>query len=139
MKITINNENFIIYVNKKLINYDINDKNSIEKYIKDLILKIRKIYKIKIAGYYTVKVYQNIKYGLIFDIKKEDELYFFPDLIDLKVSIEYNSKILLESDDYFIFNSNKVYIKDNKYYVNIKDLEETEINRLSEFCTIKYS
>ena len=55
------------------------------------------------------------------------------------MSIEYNSKILLESDDYFIFNSNKVYIKDNKYYVNIKDLEETEINRLSEFCTIKYS
>ena len=28
-------------------------------------------------------------------------------LIDLKVSIEYNSKILLESDDYFILNSNK--------------------------------
>ena len=48
LKITINNENFIIYINKKLINYDINDKNNIEKNIKDLILKIRKIYKIKI-------------------------------------------------------------------------------------------
>ena len=47
--------------------------------------------------------------------------------------------MLLESDDFFIFNNNKkTYKKGNKFYINIKDLNELEIIKLSEFCKIKY-
>ena len=57
----------------------------------------------------------------------------------LKINILYDSKILLESDDFFIFNNNKkTYKKGNKFYINIKDLNELEIIKLSEFCKIKY-
>ena len=70
---------------------------------------------------------------------KEDDLDFFPDFCDLKINILYDSKILLESDDFFIFNNNKkTYKKGNKFYINIKDLNELEIIKLSEFCKIKY-
>lgn len=138
LKVDIKNDNFIIYVNKYSINYDMKNKKDIEKNIKDLLLKIRKIYKIKLSGYYKIKVYQNDLYGLIFDCVKEDDLDFFPDLCDLKVNIIYDSKMLLESDDFFIFNNNKAYRKGNKYYINIKYLNEKEINRLSEFCKVKY-
>ncbi len=139
MKVDIKNDNFIIYVNKYLINYDMKNRKDIEENIKDLLIRIRKIYKIKLSGYYKIKVYQNDLYGLIFDCVKEDDLDFFPDLCDLKVNILYDSKILLESDDFFIFNNNKkTYKKGNKFYINIKDLNELEIIKLSEFCKIKY-
>lgn len=139
MKVDIKNDNFIIYVNKHLINYDMKNRKDIEENIKDLLIRIRKIYKIKLSGYYKIKVYQNDLYGLIFDCVKEDDLDFFPDLCDLKVNILYDSKILLESDDFFIFNNNKkTYKKGNKFYINIKELNELEIIKLSEFCKIKY-
>ena len=115
------------------------NRKDIEENIKDLLIRIRKIYKIKLSGYYKIKVYQNDLYGLIFDCVKEDDLDFFPDLCDLKVNILYDSKMLLESDDFFIFNNNKkTYKKGNKFYINIKDLNELEIIKLSEFCKIKY-
>ena len=139
MKVDIKNDNFIIYVNKYLINYDMKNKKDIEENIKDLLIRIRKIYKIKLSGYYKIKIYQNDLYGLIFDCVKEDDLDFFPDFCDLKVNILYDSKMLLESDDFFIFNNNKkTYKKGNKFYINIKDLNELEIIKLSEFCKIKY-
>lgn len=139
MKVDIKNDNFIIYVNKYLINYDMKNRKDIEENIKDLLIRIRKIYKIKLSGYYKIKIYQNDLYGLIFECIKEDDLDFFPDFCDLKINILYDSKILLESDDFFIFNNNKkTYKKGNKFYINIKDLNEKEINRLSEFCKIKY-
>lgn len=139
MKVDIKNDNFIIYVNKYLINYDMKNRKDIEENIKDLLIRIRKIYKIKLSGYYKIKVYQNDLYGLIFECVKEDDLDFFPDLCDLKVNILYDSKMLLESDDFFIFNNNKkTYKKGNKFYINIKDLNELEIIKLSEFCKIKY-
>ena len=139
MKVDIKNDNFIIYVNKYLINYDMKNRKDIEENIKDLLIRIRKIYKIKISGYYKIKIYQNDLYGLIFECIKEDDLDFFPDFCDLKINILYDSKILLESDDFFIFNNNKkTYKKGNKFYINIKDLNELEIIKLSEFCKIKY-
>ena len=139
LKVDIKNDNFIIYVNKYLINYDMKNKKDIEENIKDLLIRIRKIYKIKLSGYYKIKIYQNDLYGLIFECIKEDDLDFFPDFCDLKINILYDSKILLESDDFFIFNNNKkTYKKGNKFYINIKDLNELEIIKLSEFCKIKY-
>ena len=139
MKVDIKNDNFIIYVNKYLINYDMKNRKDIEENIKDLLIRIRKIYKIKLSGYYKIKIYQNDLYGLIFECIKEDDLDFFPDFCDLKINILYDSKILLESDDFFIFNNNKkTYKKGKKFYINIKDLNELEIIKLSEFCKIKY-
>jgi len=139
LKVDIKNDNFIIYVNKYLINYDMKNRKDIEENIKDLLIRIRKIYKIKLSGYYKIKIYQNDLYGLIFEGIKEDDLDFFPDFCDLKINILYDSKILLESDDFFIFNNNKkTYKKGNKFYINIKDLNELEIIKLSEFCKIKY-
>ncbi len=139
MKVDIKNDNFIIYVNKHLINYDMKNRKDIEENIKDLLIRIRKIYKIKLSGYYKIKIYQNDLYGLIFECIKEDDLDFFPSFCDLKINILYDSKILLESDDFFIFNNNKkTYKKGNKFYINIKDLNELEIIKLSEFCKIKY-
>ena len=139
MKVDIKNDNFIIYVNKYLINYDMKNRKDIEENIKDLLIRIRKIYKIKLSGYYKINIYKNDLYGLIFECIKEDDLDFFPDFCDLKINILYDSKILLESDDFFIFNNNKkTYKKGNKFYINIKDLNELEIIKLSEFCKIKY-
>ena len=56
LKVDIKNDNFIIYVNKHLINYDMKNRKDIEENIKDLLIRIRKIYKIKLSGYYKIKI-----------------------------------------------------------------------------------
>ena len=134
MKVDIKNDNFIIYVNKYLINYDMKNRKDIEENIKDLLIRIRKIYKIKLSGYYKIKIYQNDLYGLIFECIKEDDLDFFPDFCDLKINILYDSKILLESDDFFIFNNNNsksnYLLKENGYdmdmEVNVSNMKSND-------------
>ena len=75
---------------------------------------------------------------MILDIIKEDELDFFKDILDIKVSINYESDIFLSFEDYFLVKNKKIYYKDQNYYININDLEDKEILKLSEFSKIIY-
>ena len=43
------------------------NRKDIEENIKDLLIRIKKIYKIKLSGYYKIKIYKNDLNGLIFE------------------------------------------------------------------------
>ena len=139
MKIITENENYIIYIKKTNLKFDIKDKEEIEKNIKDIILDIRNKKHINITGFYKVKVYQNNKFGLILEMHKEDDIDFFKDFIDLKVVIFNNSKIYLKINDYFKVKDYKdIYYYDNNFYLDIDFLEDKDIIALSEFFDIIY-
>ena len=139
MKIVTNGENLVLYINKSIINFDIHVKEQVEKFIKTIVIKLRKR-GFDISGFYSVKVYQNNNYGLVIDMKKEDDLDFFPDLIDLKLVINYDSDMYIKVDDYFFvccFDS--IYFKDNYWYININDLDDKDIIKLLEFGELVYN
>ena len=101
------------------------------------------IIRIKVKGYL-----RNITDNEIFEfeergIKNKDKITFNNN--DIKYSIRCNDNEIMmirDGNDFvntFIFNNNKkTYKKGNKFYINIKDLNELEIIKLSEFCKIKY-
>lgn len=138
MKIITNKDNFNIIIYKDEINFDLKQKDSLEKYIKKIILNIKRKSLININGFYKIIVYHNEKFGIILDIIKEDELDFFKDFLDFKVLVNYNSDIYLSFEDFFLINNKNIYYKDNKYYINIKYLKEKDIIKLSEYSKVIY-
>ena len=137
-KIKLDNNKIVLYVINKKVDFDIFSKEKIEEFIKKIILKLRKK-DYKIAGFYNVKVYQNNNYGFIMGLEKESDLDFFPDLIDLKLNIFYDSDFYLEFDDYFFVDKYvDIFRLKDKWYLNIKDLSDKEFIQLSEFGNINY-
>ena len=114
-----------------------NDKDIIVKEIKELFLKLIKIYHIKISGIYEVLLYENLKYGTILEIIKKEELLFSKDLIDIKVKIIKNIDIYLKTKDYFILSKYKnIYYFNNYFYININNIDS--LINLLEFVEIIY-
>lgn len=138
MKVTKINNKIIIYINQP-INLDLNDNLSLEKYLKKLIITLKKRYSLNFSGLYTARIYSNVNYGLIIELENKDTLDFFPDLIDLKIIIEEDSEFLIEVDDYYLINNYpQIYTYKNKFYTNFKYLNSDDIIKLSEFMNIIY-
>ena len=137
MKINIVDDNITLFINKSLIDFDIHIKEELENFIKKQVLKLKKK-GYKISGFYKVMVYQNDSYGLIFDMKKEDELDFFPDLVDLKLVIFYDSDIYFAVNDYFLVKDYENIRVGNYWYVNTKLLKDSDIYKLVEFSKVVY-
>lgn len=138
MKIFLKGDNFIIYKIKNNSDIEKLNKEDIELNIKSMLNYIKKRYKKNISGFYNVILYKNNKYGLIFEINKESDLDFFPDVIDIKLKIEDNLDIYLKFDDYFLINNYNVYYYNNLYYVNINDICDKDIILLSDYYNIVY-
>ena len=131
MKIKSSSEKISVFIYKN-IDVDIND------YVKKLVLKLKKKYKLDIFGFYTVNVYLNNKFGAIIDIVKEEDIDFFVDLLDLKVNVFKDSPIYLKFDDYFILSRDDVCFYNNNYYILIDKLTYNEFIKVSEFCDFIY-
>ncbi|MDD5979550.1 MAG: hypothetical protein PUC23_00375, partial [bacterium] len=92
------------------------------------------IYGYKISGSYNVNIYENKKIGLIIEFIKKESFDFFPDLIDLKLNIFYDSDVYLKLDDYFLIKKYKnIYYNNNNFYIDVTDLIKKDILILSEF------
>ena len=139
MRIVNSGNPLIIYVDKKNIVIDLSNKVEIEQYIKDLVVEINQKYEIKITGSYVADIYENKCFGLIIEMYKKQKLDFFPDLIDMKLNVHYDSIIYLEFDDYFLISKYlNVYTFNNKYYLNIKEVKKKEQILYTEFSNLIY-
>ena len=135
MKIIFNDDNFTLYLTKAITL----ELENIKENIKKTLMKIKKRYKKNISGFYKVKIYINKKYGSILEFIKEDDLELFKDIIDLKLTINEKAPIYLEIEDPLqINNLKKIYILNNKYYVDIDKLTKKELYKLIEFSKIIY-
>lgn len=136
MKIELTNEKIVVYLNNYYFNTS--DKDKLIREIKDLFIKLIKIYKLSFSGIYKVNLYENKLYGSILEIIKQEELLFSRDLIDIKVSVKKNNDIYLKTSDYFVFEDyQNIYYRDNSYYLNI--LDTSNYLKLIEFCKIVYN
>ena len=139
MKIDIHDNNTTIYINKVFIDFDIKEKTELERFIMNIVLKLKKKKNNKLSGFYKAFVYSNNNYGIIIDLIKQDDLDLFPELIDLKLIIFYDSEIYLKTNDYFkVKDLNKYYKYSNNYYINISEINNNELLNLIEFSKIIY-
>lgn len=136
MKLVIDeDEKIVLYLYDYFFN--LSEKENVTKEIKKIFLKLIKYYSLKINGIYEVYLYENNKYGTVLEIKKQAELLFNPDIIDIKLKIYKNVNFYLKTNNYFILEIYKnIYYKDNFYYIKIDEIDN--INNLIEYVDIIY-
>lgn len=128
----IENDDYRVYLNSLYIDdFDINNNSELGKYIKKIILKIRKIYNIVLEGFYEVHVYILKYLGLIVEIKNIDK--YVSKTIDLKIIVHNDDEIYLKIDDYeLIDNYDDLKYLDNYFYFNIDNLKKEDIFKIIE-------
>lgn len=136
----IDNNKYIIIVKKERIKeFDWHIKSQLEKYLKNIFLKINKIYNINLKGYFDVNVYVDKYYGIVIEVMKECIDYYENfNNIDLQINV-IDKDFLYEVEDISIlksfFNSLKIYSYNGKYIVQIKK----ELDKLSKYILLENS
>lgn len=134
LKTILKGDNISIFI----INETNINKDNINGYVKELIIKLKRKYRRKISGLYNANIYINKNYGIIIDLIKEEDIDFFSDMVDLKIILHENEEMYLSFDDYFLLRQKKIFFLNNKYYININSLNRKELLKMYEFCNIIY-
>ncbi len=119
MKVECIDNDIIIYLK------DISTDNYNELCI-DIINKLNKYFNTYLKGFYTVNIYIDKSYGIVMEIKVDDnDLYLDYDTIDLHI-ITHNSIFLFEVDDILDLDIDKYYTYKDKYYIDIDNIYNLE-------------
>ncbi len=127
-----------VFINSAYIkDFDIDSNDDVGKYVKMIILKLRKLYGITLEGFYEVHVYY-IKYiGMILDIKNIDTYY--GKTIDLKIVVHNDEKYYLKIDQYDLIKKYKeANYFNNYFYLSTSLLQKKDILPLIENIEIVY-
>jgi len=144
MKIDFINNTYIVYLNKyNIIDMDFSNTKALERDLKNLLLRLKKYYKIEIKGYYNITVYMDKYYGAVLKIEENNDYYdYFDDSIEVRMK-KVKSKFLYEIDDISYIETYidkfKISIDNNKVYLTIdNELNEYEYLKLLEVSNIIY-
>ena len=144
MKIDFINNTYIVYLNRyNIIDMDFSNTKALERDLKNLLLRLKKYYKIEIKGYYNITVYMDKYYGAVLKIEENNDYYdYFDDSIEVRMK-KVKSKFLYEIDDISYIETYidkfKISIDNNKVYLTIdNELNEYEYLKLLEVSNIIY-
>lgn len=113
MKIVSTCDGFILITPKNLY---LEEKDKMIRELKNFLLTYNNYFSFLKTGFYEVNVGYNKLVGTIFEIKKEEDLIFGEDHIDLRITIVGEMKIGLAFEE-DIIPLDKVYWYQNKYYL----------------------
>ena len=104
MKIeSISFSDFSIFISSNYLNIDdYKDQEQVVKYVKILVKKLKN--RLKLKGFYKLKVFVNSNVGLFVDVIKIDDLEY-SNVLDLRVIV------FLDSDIYFEIDNKRVNAK----------------------------
>lgn len=148
MKINFFNEdNITIQLNDFYITeLDLEQKDNLEQYFKQLFLRLHQFYGIKIKGYYNIIVYHDQQYGLVISLQKEaiDYYDFFDNEVDMRIIIDRGKHFLYQIDDYFFLDEEmkkvvNLYSYQKKLYLQVKEkLKPVKLGYLLEHSKLIY-
>ncbi len=136
------NQYLLIVDNIEINNIDVFDNAELKKFIGKILPKYLK--KITNNGFFTLDIYWNNYFGMIFDIKKEKRNNKF-NYIDLKIKFHLNSEILYKIDYFNLKELNNIkkqkifYYKCNYYLKLINPISNNSFIKLMDYSEIIYS
>lgn len=134
----IEDDSYRVFINnsyKEVSNID--DKGELGKFIKSIILKIRKIYDILLEGLYEVHVYVIKFIGMVLEIKNIDS--YLSKTIDLKIVVHQDEEMYLRIKDYDLIKEYpRLKYLENAFYINTDYLREKDIYSLIEDYKVIY-
>lgn len=134
----IDEDNYKIFINNEYKkNLDVDNKEELGKYIKSIILKIRKIYNVLLEGFYEVHVYVIKFIGIILEIRNIDS--YLSKTIDLKIIVHNDEDIYLKVSRYeLIKHYHHLKYLNNCFYLPIKNILKEDVYKLIESANIIY-
>lgn len=122
MKIDVKEDKIIVYLYKYKLSFDNLEKLTND--IKNIFVKLIKVYNVDLHGYLKVLLYCNKIYGYVLEIESLYTDYDF-ETIDLKLVIYDNCEFYFKTNNYFIVEGiDKVYYNNGAFYVNLKLLND---------------
>ena len=140
MKLDIKDNEMVVYLkDEEIKNIDFKDINKLEDYFRNLFIKLKKILKQDISGFYIINIYLDDYYGAVLEINKEesDYIFYLDNQIEMKINI-IETDFLYETED--IFNNKcEYYLYKNKIYLKLKEkLDLKQMLYLIEHSKIIY-
>ncbi len=124
---------YSIFLNKKYINNILlSSREEIVGCVKTILYKLKT--RLKLHGFYKVKVYPQEKVGIFLDVIKLDESDLSNNL-DLRIVVYLDEDIYFETEDYFLLEDYKdIRYFDGLFYCKVDDnfdklLEKVEFGR----------
>jgi len=112
-------------------NINVYNKEELGKYVKDVILKLRKIYKIMLQGLYEVHVYVIGIIGIVLEINNIDS--YLSKTVDLKIVMHNDEDVFIKVfRDELIEGYNNLNYYNNCFYFDAKKLKEEDIYKFIE-------
>ena len=129
-------DNYNIFINKLYIkDLDFKSKECINEIVKGILFKLKN--RLKLRGFYKVKVFPNDKVGLFLELIKLEDLEFSNNL-DLRIVIYFDEKVFFETDDYFVIeNCNDKRFLDGCFYCVVDENFDQSLERI-EFGRFVY-
>ena len=139
VKVDVRDNNLIVFLNKRILStVDFDNNNDLEKYFKNLFLKLNNIYNIEFYGSYNIVVYIDDHYGAILELLRDDSDYFdYYDTIDMKITISNFTKCLYKLDGIFDF-SGELFFYNGNFYIDPTDYSYIGLGKLLEISDILY-
>ncbi len=138
MKIDIRDNNLIVFLNNRNIEgIDFCNTRELEKYFRDLFIKLSDIYNIELCGSYDIDVFIDKNSGVILDIKSIDGSYYDYDFVDMNINISKYNNFLYRCDRFIDIDCN-VYSYNSSFYYEPLNISFFDIGRLFENCDIIY-
>ncbi len=131
----ISDEEFFIFANSlyaKINNYD--DKDEIVQTVREIISKVR--VRLKLRGFYKIKVFINSKVGLFIEGIRLESLDR-GNVVDLRVVVYFDEDIYFKTDDYFIIKDIPgIRYYDGSYYCLVNNI--LDLNKVIEYGEFVY-
>ena len=138
----LDKENMLLFLNRvQTHQLSFEQREKLEPQLKALLLKLKQIYHMSFCGYYTIHVYQDMLYGTILKIHREDldDFDYFQDEIELCLHVEKNSKILYQIKDPCDVRKKwrkktKLYYYNHQFYFDMTEtISQQELGRFLEY------
>ena len=123
MKVESLDEGFRIFIHNcysSTINF--HNKVEIEDSIRSILEKVCSNYKIKLKGFYRVKVYPN-KIGTFLDVIKIDDDNYDGCEIDFRIVVIFNKEMYLKVSNYDYISGYDSYYFNGEYYVGLERVD----------------
>lgn len=124
MRVEENSEGMNLFLNSQYfegVNW--NDKLCIEDAVREIFLRVKNNFRIKLKGFYKIKIYPN-KAGVFMVVKKIDDDHYDGEEINFRIMVIFNKDLYLKVDDFFyvLEDCEKLFYQDY-YYVKLSELE----------------
>lgn len=129
MKIINKIDDLIIYIPHYDKEKKVNNKNDLAIYLKEIFIKLKNQYDIKLYTYYNGTIYLNDEYGIICELFHDDECEYSSTL-DIKINIYFDAVFMYKINNTDEKYNNK-YLYKNQFYtkkpIDIKNCEFLEV------------